>query len=269
MEKALSADPVVLKNFQMPRDAIVTAKLNLRAAPSRLSVLRRRALPDQVLRVSGLVEGEDYLGESGWFKEDGTGLYFWAGGARLRETAPSAPSSAMRVNRRGDGSIRPLTNRELEQVYGALAFVEVGGGAVKITDSSWAQQLKAFEPDRLKELGHHHLQVHVRAWPAFDRVFAAIERAGLNERILSCGGTFVARHKGWDPKRELSSHSWAVAIDLNVAWNGYGAEPALIGRTGCLRELVEYFAAEGFAWGGHFSGKDRDGMHFELARMDV
>lgn len=268
----MSASPVTVQAFPAPREAVVTVKLNLRAEPSRLSVLRRRATPEQVLRVSRLVEGEEYLGENGWFQEDGTGLYFWSGGARMRESASPAATVAtasMRVNRRADGTIRPLTNREIEQVYGPLSYAESGNGAVTITDPAWKQHLQAFKPKCLEDLGHRFLQVHTRVFPAFDRVFAAIHQKGLDERILSCGGTHVPRHKGWDPKRELSSHSWGIAIDLNVAWNGYGVEPALLGRPGCLRELVEFFAAEGFAWGGHFSGKDRDGMHFELARMDV
>lgn len=265
----MSASPAMVQAFPVPRDAVVTVKLNLRAEPSRLSMLRRRATPEQVLRVSRLVEGEEYLGESVWFQEDGTGLYFWSGGARLRELPSLVPTAAMRVNRRADGTIRPLTNREIEQVYGPLTYTENGNGAVTITDPVWKEHLQAFKPGRLEDLGHSFLQVHKLALPAFDRVFAAIHQNGLDERILSCGGTYVSRHKGWDPKRELSSHSWGIAIDLNVAWNAYGVEPALQGRIGCLRELVQFFAAEGFAWGGHFSGKDRDGMHFELARMDV
>lgn len=270
METALSAEPAIIQSFAAPREAVVAVKLNLRASPSRQGALRRRALPDQVLRVAGLVHGEDYLGESGWFQEAGSGLYFWAGGVRLREPVPDpAVSPPMRVNRRGDGTIRPLGNAELEQVFGRFSFRDVSGGAVEITDAVWQRNLVPFKPGRLVVLGCHHLQVHAKVLPAFTRVFQAIEATSLADRILGCGGTFVPRHKGWDSKRELSSHSWGVAIDLNVPWNGYGVEPALLGRTGCLRELVPLFAQEGFAWGGHFSGRDRDGMHFELARLDV
>ena len=60
------------------------------------------------------------------------------------------------------------------------------------------------------------------------------------DRILTCGETFVAPHKGWDPARSLSSHSWGIAIDLNVAWDRYGTEPARFGRPGCVRELVPH-----------------------------
>lgn len=267
----MSSNPRLIQAFTAPREAVVTVKLNLRAAPSRQGLLGRRALPGQVLRVTRLVEGEDYLGEDGWFQEDGTGLYFWAGGVRLSEPAPPPASGAapMQVKRRGDGTILPLDNAELQRVFGNFSFQELGNGAVNITNTAWLRRLRPLAPKVLVALGHKHLQVHPKALDAFDRVFAAIDAASLSSRILSCGGTFVARHKGWDPGRELSSHSWGVAIDLNEAWNGYGAEPALLGRIGCVRELVPLFAAEGFAWGGHFSGKYRDGMHFELARLDL
>ena len=60
---------------------------------------------------------------------------------------------------------------------------------------------------------------------------------------------------------------WGVAIDLNARWNGAGHPPASPGQQGDLTPLVPLFAAQGFAWGGHFSS-NVDGMHFELARRN-
>lgn len=66
--------------------------------------------------------------------------------------------------------------------------------------------------------------------------------------------------------RGLSSHTWGIAIDLNVAWNGYGNVPAAHGVHGSVRQLVAIFESEGFAWGGYFEPLSIcDGMHFELA----
>ena len=44
-----------------------------------------------------------------------------------------------------------------------------------------------------------------------------------------------------------------------------GTTPALVGRKGSVRELVEIANANGFYWGGHFTRKD--GMHFEVAQV--
>jgi hypothetical protein len=87
---------------------------------------------------------------------------------------------------------------------------------------------------------------------------------------LTYGGTYVPRHMGWTVGRPLSSHSWGVAIDINVDWNPYGGAPAPLGAVGSVRQIVSLFEAQGFAWGGRFTPDAlRDGMHFELARTDA
>jgi hypothetical protein len=110
----------------------------------------------------------------------------------------------------------------------------------------------------------------VKAQGPFQRVFKAIADAGLDDQIRTCAGTFVPRHKGRNPARGLSVHSWGIAIDLNAQWNAYGTAPAALGNHGSTRELIPLFEAEGFAWGGYFEPLSIcDGMHFELARLDA
>lgn len=65
------------------------------------------------------------------------------------------------------------------------------------------------------------------------------------------------------------SNSWATAFDINVAWNLLGAQPALKGKNGSVRELVSLAFDHGFYWGGWFGGPYNpsgraDGMHFEV-----
>ena len=55
--------------------------------------------------------------------------------------------------------------------------------------------------------------------------------------------------------RNLSRHSWAIAIDVNPTTNAYGNAPTLD------RFIVEIFRSNGFAWGGTFLVPN--GMHFE------
>jgi hypothetical protein len=60
-------------------------------------------------------------------------------------------------------------------------------------------------------------------------------------------------------RTELSKHAWGAAIDLDVCDNPQGRTPR------CHPFVVEAFEREGFIWGGRFSGRARDGMHFEFA----
>jgi len=59
-----------------------------------------------------------------------------------------------------------------------------------------------------------------------------------------------------------SAHSWPVAIDVNADTNPFSADGRL--RTDMPPEFVECFTAEGFGWGGDWSGS-KDAMHFSLA----
>jgi hypothetical protein len=78
---------------------------------------------------------------------------------------------------------------------------------------------------------------------------------------------FVKELKTWDGcfnirKKKLGStpslHSWGAAIDLNAAWNGFGAKPTLSAG------FVKCFTDAGFTWGGTWSKPD--GMHFQLSK---
>lgn len=106
---------------------------------------------------------------------------------------------------------------------------------------------------------------HRRAVPQLQGMFQAWEDAGLKHLILGYAGSWVPRFiRG--SRSVLSNHAWATAFDINVPWNYLGAQPALKGRKGSVRELVPIANEYGFYWGGHFRGRP-DGMHFEVARL--
>jgi hypothetical protein len=96
------------------------------------------------------------------------------------------------------------------------------------------------------------------------KMFERFEKENLHTKILSFAGAFYPRFiRG--SRTQLSNHSWGTAFDINVPYNGLNKVPAMIGHTGCVRELVPIANECGFYWGGHFSRKD--GMHFEIAKI--
>lgn len=74
------------------------------------------------------------------------------------------------------------------------------------------------------------------------------------------GGVFNFRRKRGGSG--LSTHSWAIAIDLAVALNGfgvaYGSQPFMMPE-----RVVQIFEEEGWTWGGLWSNPDA--MHFQAA----
>lgn len=129
--------------------------------------------------------------------------------------------------------------------------------------------------------------VHRKAADAFLSMWAEWARQGLlggeetpgapdgRALVISYNGTWVPRFKRqsgtYDQRvqrcrtlgaQSLSQHAWGTAVDLNAAWNGLGREPAALGKTGCVRELVPVAEAHGFFWGGNFRTR-KDGMHME------
>lgn len=105
------------------------------------------------------------------------------------------------------------------------------------------------------------------------KLFERLQKENLHTKILSYAGAFYPRFiRG--SRTQLSNHSWGTAFDCNVPYNGLGKVPAMIGQTGCVREIVPIANECGFYWGGHFgldsNGKvvgRRDGMHFEIAKI--
>jgi hypothetical protein len=92
------------------------------------------------------------------------------------------------------------------------------------------------------------------------------QERGLLDRLVTWDGSWVPRFiRG--STTVLSNHAFGTAFDVNASLNPLGAIPALVGRPGSVRELVDIANRHGFFWGGHFRNRP-DGMHFELATID-
>ncbi len=146
-------------------------------------------------------------------------------------------------------------------------------GAIVISPPWATENIVKVEIPQLKGLPNYgnggfsgKLECHKKIAKPLQDAFEAVEQQGHVDLLKFWGGCWVPRHKSWNPERGLSSHSWAIAFDINVQWNGYDAEPAAKGKEGSVVELVPIFESFGFAWGGFFGTKD--GMHFEYCKRD-
>lgn len=101
-----------------------------------------------------------------------------------------------------------------------------------------------------------NLYCHRRLVPVFPAVFAEIQRRGLNKKIRTYGGCFNFRAKRSGSK--LSTHAWGAAIDLNPETNGMGQDGDMASG------IVAVFESFGFTWGGRWSGRSKDPMHFQF-----
>lgn len=97
------------------------------------------------------------------------------------------------------------------------------------------------------------------------KLFQDWEAAGLRSHVLTWAGSYAPRFVRGS-RTTLSSHAWGTAFDINAGWNGLGIQPALVGRPGSVRELVEIAAQNGFYWLGWNISRP-DGMHFEVCKI--
>lgn len=89
------------------------------------------------------------------------------------------------------------------------------------------------------------------------KAFKNLIDRGFVKELKTFDGCFNIRKKRG--LNSMSLHSWAIAIDVNAAWNALGAEPKL------SNGFVKCFTDAGFDWGGLW--KRKDGMHFQLASI--
>lgn len=99
---------------------------------------------------------------------------------------------------------------------------------------------------------------HVEIATLMSEVFHEIFRRGLWGNIDTFDGCYNARKIGSSGK--WSTHAWGIAVDLNASTNRQGS------TSNMSPEIVKVFEEAGFVWGGRFSGRSIDPMHFQFAR---
>lgn len=122
------------------------------------------------------------------------------------------------------------------------------------------------------------IRCHRKAKEKLEELLNIWENESLLHLVISYAGCYVPRYKrnqappgsgGHSTRRSdqtnsLSNHSFGSAFDINASQNWLGDTPAICGRKGAVRELVESANSLDIFWGGHFNGS-KDGMHFELS----
>lgn len=169
---------------------------------------------------------------------------------------------------------RIMDTSERIKMYGSPCRMGAAGNL--IVDPAWERKniVTLFAPWPTSRPVHGFtlpIKVHVNAAQAFRDLFNAWKDADLLDRLKTFNGAYNCRMKRGKENSlllsDLSTHSFGAAIDLNAAYNAFGAKPAALGEVGCLLELVQLAAAHGFVWGGDW--KKPDGMHFELGVIEA
>ena len=157
-----------------------------------------------------------------------------------------------------------------EKMFGKVEWTQGKGGGVIVTNNFIKDNIITIDLPQLAKIkspGGTKIRCHKLAAQPILRLWREWENMGLLSNIenwMGCQNTrFVRGYSG-----VLSPHTWGIAFDINTLSNGLGKMPPAVGEKGCLRELVPIANKLGFFWGGHFK-KRKDGMHFELAKLDT
>lgn len=164
-----------------------------------------------------------------------------------------------------------VTNAQREAVFGKITFkpkpTPANPEGILITNSFTKDNIVLVNIPQLAVATNGkftRMRFHKECVYQLQQFFIEVERNGLLHLIKTYSGAFYPRFVRGS-RTNLSNHSFGTAFDINVAWNGLGKTPALIGQIGSVRELVPIANKWGFYWGGHFSRPD--GMHFEVAKI--
>ena len=167
---------------------------------------------------------------------------------------------------------KQLTDVERTRIFGQFSYIAAptsqNAEAIKITDNWPTKNIVSVKLPQLVNVkgAPKNLSVsfHKLGAEQLKAAFIEIEKAGLLNKVLTHGGTWVPRFiRGSTTK--LSNHALGTAIDINVEWNALGTHGALKDEVGSVRELVMIFYKNGFYWGNWFARQDP--MHFELFKV--
>lgn len=164
--------------------------------------------------------------------------------------------------------LRSLSPQERVALFGSFSYTTNDNGSINI-DPRWVtNNIVAVHVPQLASIqntNHGTVMFHRLVEHQLVKFFQDIEDAELLDKVLTWGGSWVPRLVRGS-STSVSNHAWGTAFDINVQWNMLGVQPALVGTSGSVRELVEIGINNGFYWGGFFPSR-LDGMHFEIFKV--
>ena len=134
----------------------------------------------------------------------------------------------------------PSGLNEIEKVFGRIEYVDVGGGYVEITNGFDNENILLFD---FPVVGKQYF--HRKLVPVLEAVMRMVKDRGLEQEIKQFL-TYCPRHKRHDPTKELSTHAYGIAVDINPATNQPGT------RGDLHPGLVDVLEMHGFEWGGRW-----------------
>lgn len=155
----------------------------------------------------------------------------------------------------------PHGYEEIVNVYGDLArWIDRHGELSPAWEREKLQYLHL--PFSMQLAWAPHLRVdrircHRVIVPVLAEIFDTIHHHHLEDEVEFFGGCFQFRPKRLGNK--FSLHSWGVAIDFNPQTNQMGTKGNM------SLNIVTIFKEFGATWGGDWSGKNKDPMHFQFA----
>lgn len=95
--------------------------------------------------------------------------------------------------------------------------------------------------------------------PILNQALNNVIERGFTKDLKTWDGCYIVRNKRTNSS--YSMHSWGLAIDVNAFENRQGQLPKI------SAQFASCFIDAGFTWGGLWSGKTVDGMHFEITKL--
>ena len=186
---------------------------------------------------------------------------------KQRQVDTTARGGSRSSTKSTSGVVRETVEKWPTPPHGLKSIIKTFGdprGAVDIQQPSpdWGKKYLArarltvplalgWKPDRTIT----SFRCHTLLVPIFERVFETLHEQGLDDAMTTFDGCYNYRLCRGGTR--LSTHSWGIAIDLNAASN------RMVTEGDQHRQLVALFRDHGFEWGGDWTGRRRDPMHFQ------